>query len=137
LNREKSELINNFVAIVEDLFLKQKTTFSPSLVYSVDPSINWDLISNTVKINLFRILQESLQNCNKYANATTIQVEFKQEKSKLSLKINDNGVGFNIKKGRKGIGLQNMISRMEECFGTFEIKSEIGQGTTVKVSVPT
>lgn len=137
LNREKSELINNFVAIVEDLFVKQKATFKADLVYSIDTAINWDLMSNAVKINLFRILQESLQNCNKYANATTIQVQFKQGKSKLSLKISDDGVGFNVKKGRKGIGLQNMISRMEECLGTFEIKSEIGQGTTVKVSVPT
>lgn len=137
LNREKSELINNFVAIVEDLFIKQKSAFKSDLVYRIDPAINWELMTNAVKINLFRILQESLQNCNKYANATKIEVEFKQGKSRLSLKISDNGAGFNVKKARKGIGLQNMISRMEECLGTFEIKSEIGKGTTLKVSVPT
>ena len=75
---------------------------SDTTTANIDPAINWDLMSNAVKINLFRILQESLQNCNKYANATTIQVEFKQVKSRLSLKISDDGDGFNVKKGRKG-----------------------------------
>ncbi len=136
LNREKSELINNFVAIVEDLFENQKKTFNINLVSIIDSDIEWGLVSNAVKINLYRILQESLQNSNKYANASSIKIEFKQENNKLFLEISDDGVGFNINKGKKGIGLQNMISRMNECQGTFEIKSKIGEGTVITVSVP-
>jgi signal transduction histidine kinase len=49
------------------------------------------------KINLYRILQESLQNCNKYANATLINVELKKKDDSIVLSIRDNGVGFNIK----------------------------------------
>jgi signal transduction histidine kinase len=94
------------------------------------------LASNAIKINLFRVLQESLQNTNKYANANLINVKFKQDSDNLFLEISDDGIGFNNHKGEKGIGLQNMISRMNECNGTFEIKSKIGEGTTIMVSVP-
>src|SRR3970040_2206514 len=107
LNREKSELINNFVAIVNNLFEEQKKTFKPKLVTIIDPTIKWELLSNAIKINLYRIIQESLQNINKYANASAIKVELKKKEDDLFLAISDDGVGFNVHKAKKGIGLQN------------------------------
>jgi signal transduction histidine kinase len=136
LNREKSELINNFVAIVVDLFEAQKKTFNSKLVYSIDSSIRWDLMSNAIKINLYRVVQESLQNINKYATADSIKVEFKKGIDGLFLRISDDGVGFNVKKAKKGIGLQNMLSRVNECKGTFDVKSKKGEGTTITVTIP-
>ena len=136
LNREKSELINNFVAIVDNLFEDQKKTFKPKLVSIIDSAIKWELMTNAVKINLYRIVQESLQNINKYANANAIKIEFKKDVENLRLVITDDGVGFNVNKGKKGIGLQNMLSRINECEGTFEVKSKIGEGTTIIVTVP-
>ncbi len=64
LNREKSELINNFVAIVDQLFEEQKKTYKSKFISNIDSRIKWELVSNAVKINLYRILQESLQNTN-------------------------------------------------------------------------
>jgi signal transduction histidine kinase len=136
LNREKSELINNFVAIVENLFEDQKKTFKSKLVSSIDSNIKWEAMSNANKINLYRIIQESLQNINKYAQANTIKVEFKKEIDNLFLQISDDGIGFNVNKAKKGIGLQNMHSRINECNGTFEIKSKRGEGTIITVTVP-
>jgi len=136
LNREKSELINNFVAIVDNLFEDQKQTFKSKLVSSIDSNIKWESMSNANKINLYRIIQESLQNINKYANANTIKVEFKKEIDNLLLQISDDGIGFNVNKAKKGIGLQNMLSRINECKGTFEIKSKKGEGTIITVTVP-
>ena len=136
LNREKSELINNFVAIVDDLFENQKQTFKPNLVSTIDSTIKWESMSNAIKINLYRILQESLQNINKYANANAIHVEFKREIDNLFLEISDDGIGFNVNRAKKGIGLQNMLSRINECKGTFEIKSKKGEGTIITVTVP-
>jgi signal transduction histidine kinase len=136
LNREKSELINNFVAIVDDLFENQKQTFKPNLVSTIDSTIKWESMSNAIKINLYRILQESLQNINKYANANAIHVEFKREIDNLFLEISDDGIGFNVIRAKKGIGLQNMLSRINECKGTFEIKSKKGEGTIITVTVP-
>ena len=136
LNREKSELINNFVAIVDNLFEEQRKTFSCKLFSSIDSNIKWDLAVNSVKINLYRIIQESLQNINKYANATNVKVELKKQENNIILTINDDGVGFNVNLKKKGIGLQNMISRAKECNGEFNVKSKKGEGTTVMVTIP-
>ena len=136
LSREKSELINNFVAIVTNLFEEQKKTHPAKLIAHIDPTIKWDSIDNTVKINIYRIVQESLQNCNKYAKATKIKVEFKKQNDNLVLKISDDGVGFNINKAKKGIGLQNIKTRTIECEGTLDIKSNNGEGTSTIIVIP-
>ena len=91
---------------------------------------------NSVKINLYRIIQESLQNINKYANASTIKVELKKQENNIILTITDDGVGFNLNLKKKGIGLQNMISRAKECKGEFIVQSKKDQGTTITVSIP-
>ncbi|MFH6993363.1 ATP-binding protein [Flavobacterium sp. FlaQc-48] len=136
LNREKTELINNFVAILNKLFENQQNTYESKLVTYFDPHIKWDLVSNAIKINLYRIVQEALQNCNKYADANTITVEFKSEIDYLLLSIADDGVGFNAKRTKNGIGLHNIEYRAAECNGTVSIKSVKGQGTLVIIKVP-
>ncbi|WP_240628164.1 tetratricopeptide repeat-containing sensor histidine kinase [Flavobacterium anhuiense] len=136
LNREKSELINNFVSILNKLFEDQKNTYSSKLITVFDPEIKWDLISNIVKINLYRIVQEGLQNCNKYAKADIIRVEFKNENDNLVLTIEDDGIGFNTNKTKNGIGLNNIEYRATECKGTVTIKSAKGEGTILTIKVP-
>jgi signal transduction histidine kinase len=136
LNREKSELINNFVAIVDNLFEEQRKTYPSKLISNIDSTIKWELLVNSVKINLYRIMQESLQNINKYANANTIKIELKKKDNNLSLIISDNGIGFNATLKKKGIGIQNMLSRTKECHGEFHIKSKKGDGTIITIIIP-
>ncbi|KAF2341350.1 tetratricopeptide repeat protein [Flavobacterium tistrianum] len=136
LNREKSELINNFVSILNKLFEDQKNTYSSKLITVFDPEIKWDLISNIEKINLYRIVQEGLQNCNKYAKADIIKVEFKNENDNLVLTIEDDGIGFNTNKTKNGIGLNNIEYRATECKGTVTINSVKGEGTILTIKVP-
>jgi signal transduction histidine kinase len=136
LNREKSELINNFVAIVDNLLEDQKKTFKPKLLATIDRTIKWELITNSVKINLYRIIQESLQNINKYAEANSIKVEIKKRDGDLFLMITDDGKGFDVNKSKKGIGLQNIQSRTTECNGTVDIQSKKGNGTIITIAVP-
>ncbi|MFH6949702.1 ATP-binding protein [Flavobacterium sp. FlaQc-51] len=136
LNREKSELINNFIAILNKLFDDQQNTYDSELITSFDSNIKWDLVSNAVKINLYRIIQEALQNCNKYADANTITIEFKSEIDHLVLSISDDGVGFNANRTKNGIGLQNIYYRAAECNGTVNIKSAKEEGTLLVIKVP-
>ncbi|KAF2080624.1 tetratricopeptide repeat protein [Flavobacterium sharifuzzamanii] len=136
LNREKSELINNFVSILNKLFEDQRNTYSSKLITFFDPEIKWDLISNIEKINLYRIVQEGLQNCNKYAKADIIKVEFKNENESLVLIIEDDGIGFKTNKTKNGIGLNNIEYRATECKGTVTIKSAKGEGTILTIKVP-
>ena len=136
LNREKHVLINNFVAIVHNLLEEQKSSFESDITFSIDESIKWDLVDNTTKINLYRILQESLQNINKYASAKNIRVDFKKDIDNIVLKIVDDGIGFDVNTRKKGIGLQNMLSRVNECDGVFDIDSKKGKGTAITITVP-
>jgi signal transduction histidine kinase len=136
LNREKYVLINNFVAIVHNLLEEQKSSFAPEIKFSIDESIKWDTVPNAVKINLYRILQESLQNINKYANASNIFVGLESHNEQVTLKVSDDGAGFDVSGRKKGIGLQNMLSRANECNGSLDITSKKGKGTTIKITVP-
>jgi signal transduction histidine kinase len=136
LNREKLVLINNFVSIVHNLLEDQKSLHEARVTYNIDTNINWDKIGNAIKINMYRILQEGLQNTNKYANAKNIKVEIKGDKENVYLKIDDDGIGFDVNKKSKGIGMQNMISRTNDCYGIIDIKSEKGKGTKIEITIP-
>ncbi len=137
LSREKIVLINNFVAIVNGLLEEQTKVNTAVLTSSIGADIDWDLISNTTKINLYRVLQECLQNINKYAEAKTIKVDFKRDKNgNLFLNIVDDGIGFEVDKKSGGIGMKNIVARAHESDGTIEIKSEKNKGTRIKITVP-
>lgn len=136
LNREKQVLINNFASIVNKLIEEQKEKHKSEVSCFIDETIKWDKIGSAIKINLYRILQESLQNINKYANAKSINIGFIKDENDIILKIIDDGSGFDTNKKNKGIGTQNMISRTKECNGTIDIHSEIGEGTTITVIIP-
>lgn len=135
LNKEKSDLINNFVAILDKLFEDQKRNFKTNLITSVDRNIKWEHVVNSKKINVYRIIQEALQNCNKYAKATQINIVIKNKEDLLFLIISDNGIGFNTKQSKKGIGLQNITYRTKECNGNLSINSD-SSGTSLEIIFP-
>jgi signal transduction histidine kinase len=136
LNREKQVLINNFVSIVHNLLEEQKTAHDVNLTYSIDNNVNWDKIGNAIKINMYRMLQEGMQNINKYANAKNIFVEIKGDSENVTLTIKDDGVGFDVTRKSKGIGMQNMISRTHDCQGIIDISSKKDKGTRIIITLP-
>jgi signal transduction histidine kinase len=136
LNREKLVLINNFVSIVHNLLEEQKSSHEAEVTYNIDTSINWDKVGNAIKINMYRILQEGLQNINKYAVAKNIKVEISGDSENVFLKIQDDGIGFDVNKKSKGIGMQNMISRTNDCQGIIDISSKKGNGTSIEITIP-
>lgn len=84
---------------------------------------------------LYRVVQESLTNIEKHAQATKVTVIAQQIGNVLQLLIQDNGVGFNTYKAmeKRGIGLRNMRERVEFIGGDFELMSEVGFGTEITV----
>ena len=126
----------NFVTILEDFISDQKTLFSIKIDLEIDPNINWELLSSFKKIHVFRIFQEAFQNIYKHAHAHQIVVTILKQEHTLLLEIFDDGNGFDSNKKKKGIGLQNMKARTQECQGVFTVKSIKDKGTTVIVSIP-
>jgi signal transduction histidine kinase len=104
--------------------------------FNVDESLQDLKFSSIVGINLYRTIQESINNVVKYADANEILVEVKNVSNKIQIEIQDNGKGFDIEKTDFGNGLHNMKKRIEEIDGTFEINSLIGRGTKIRFEIP-
>jgi signal transduction histidine kinase len=91
---------------------------------------------------LFNIVQESLNNALKYAEARHIWLKLERSGYRLQITIRDDGKGFNVEEGkarakaRGSYGLSNLSDRARLINGRTEIESEPGQGTTIRVHVP-
>jgi signal transduction histidine kinase len=127
---------SNYISIIKTLLETQTAAYKLSYVLRNDDNIDWDSISNKTKIHYYRIIQETLQNIYKHANATEVHISFKQKNNVICLSISDNGHGFDVNKARKGIGLKNINSRVSEINGELEINSTIDSGTELIIKAP-
>jgi signal transduction histidine kinase len=102
-------------------------------VVTEDPDLERD-----EKTALFRILQESLTNVARHADATRVEIRFAVEHPWLVLSINDNGAGISEWDAHSGksYGLMGMRERAHVFGGRLEIAGTSGQGTTVRVRIP-
>ena len=96
--------------------------------------INENLEQN-VQLILFRVISELINNTLKHANANKILISIKEENKKIIIKISDNGSGFNKNFAIVSNGLNNMQKRIEEIGGTFNLESEINNGTTISIII--
>ncbi|MBC8034899.1 MAG: PAS domain S-box protein [Chitinophagaceae bacterium] len=119
-----------------------------TLLYSINVNNKYEIIasynqfsdtidvSNDIQLNLFRILQEQLKNILKYSNATRIEISVKMEHGRITMRIFDNGKGFDIDRVKRGIGLRNIKKRTELFMGTCKIHSSIGNGCEIIIEIP-
>lgn len=136
MSRASQEKIHNFIVSIEELVQTIQESSQMKCHFEYDKIIDYDQLKGDIKINIYRIVQESLQNCRKHAKASEVDVRFESEDDRVKITITDNGVGFDQKKGKKGIGLKNINSRLEKLNGTYDIQSKIGHGTKVIVTIP-
>lgn len=126
----------NFTSIVTQLLESKSQIGDFQFHLNIDDNISWKSTDEIIKVNVYRIIQETLQNTIKHAQAKNVILEFSSSDQELSVKIEDDGVGFNLKKSRKGIGLKNMKSRVEKLNGTLEITSAMNKGTQIHIKIP-
>ena len=91
-----------------------------------------------IEINLYRIIQEALNNVNKHAKASSADVFLDKRGDSIVLIVEDDGVGFdpeNNKTHSKNLGLLGMKERAELIGGTIEIESTLKKGTTVHIRI--
>ncbi|MDN3692071.1 ATP-binding protein [Chryseobacterium tructae] len=86
-------------------------------------------ISNPVKLNLFRIVQELVTNILKHAEATRIDVSLRVSLNYVILTIEDNGRGFIMGKHSGGIGMRNIKSRAQKIKAIYKLKTQPEKGT--------
>ncbi|WP_460558573.1 sensor histidine kinase [Ferruginibacter profundus] len=99
-------------------------------------SFNEKSVHEKLKLNIFRIVQEQLNNIIKHAKAKKITIKLLQNKKMVQLAIIDDGVGFDILKKQDGIGVDNIKSRAAMYNGTADFASQPGKGCELKVAFP-
>lgn len=96
-------------------------------------------LGETVSINLYRIVQESLNNTQKYANATAIEIALsKSTTGDLQLNISDNGIGMDVDAvdQSKHFGLLGMRERVQALHGSFIVQAKLNEGTAIHINIP-
>ncbi|WP_420553049.1 tetratricopeptide repeat-containing sensor histidine kinase [Tenacibaculum aiptasiae] len=126
----------NFTSIIEQLLKDKSIIGNFNYKFSFDKNIAWKDINEVTKANVYRIIQEALQNIIKHAKAKNVTLVFSNENQNLIINLKDDGVGFNPKKGKKGIGMKNIKSRVEKLNGTVQFLSEVDKGTALLITTP-
>jgi PAS domain S-box-containing protein len=93
-------------------------------------------ISAGIRETLYRIIQEQLNNIEKYAHASEVVIQILTYPDHVAFVIRDNGVGFDLNKKTNGIGLTNIFNRAESYNGSAKIITEPGKGCTLLIEIP-
>lgn len=89
------------------------------------------------RVELLRIVQESLNNVRKHARATRVEIDVRERDGGLEVSVCDDGIGFVTSGGARGhFGLQIMRERAESVGGKLDVESQPGAGTAVTIWVP-
>jgi signal transduction histidine kinase len=125
---EFSQLVNNLCLLIEKKGIKTQK----KILITKDI----DNLEEPVLINLYRILQEIINNIIKHAKATEVQLEIYEDENELIFFVKDNGVGLiNQTIEKAGIGLKNIKKRVEHLRGTYEFIN-LEKGTSVLIKIP-
>ncbi|MES1198087.1 MAG: response regulator [Chitinophagaceae bacterium] len=114
--------------------LIQNTMEAKNISITADMKIpDENLLEEGLKLAIYRIIQEQLNNILKYAEASNVVIRVQTKANFVSLLISDDGKGFDTKLQRKGIGIINIHNRAELYNGKEEINSSPGNGCSLKV----
>ena len=110
----------------------------PSIHIDLFVGKNLDHLGEAININIYRIIQEAMNNCLKHAKAHNISINLDHKDKYLTLIFNDDGVGFdtNLLTKSKQFGLIGMKERVKSLSGMFSIKSTPTKGTLINISIP-
>jgi signal transduction histidine kinase len=119
--------IHNFMEKAKEV--KENISFA----FDIDASLKGITCTSVQGMNIYRTVQEAVNNSIKYADASQIRVKIQMIEEKVSIQISDNGKGFNLEEYELGNGIVNMKKRITDINGTLTIYSKIGQGTTITI----
>ncbi|MCW3071386.1 MAG: hypothetical protein JWO44_1276 [Bacteroidetes bacterium] len=129
-------LKSGLVAAVREFIQKLSTAGQLKIDLEIT-GLNERLEQSTETV-LFRVMQEIVSNIIKHAQANQVTIQIIKHEDELTVMIEDNGIGFDTAKLNEfsGIGLKNIVSRVEFLKGKVDFDSVAGKGTTVTIEVP-
>jgi len=103
--------------------------------FSIEETLQDTILTSVQGINIYRTIQEALNNTIKYAEASEIIIEAQLRDNSIKISIDDNGKGFDRETIQMGNGLQNMQKRIEDIGGKFKIESKTKEGTSITILI--
>lgn len=139
--------INGFILAIHNLIDQFTAKSGIECILKMQDKLDISSLSMKQTINIFRIIQEALNNIEKHAKASIVSIIItliqNNNQKMLKVYITDNGTGFNSEKLLKATALQyghfgisNMRNRAKDINASFSISSEINSGTEIKLEVP-
>lgn len=138
LSHQLSSVSFKKVAFKDQIINLISDYFAPDFIIRANglKEINWEETNKSIKRLLYLSIRECIQNCQKYAQASKMTINFSIHKKSVLLEVNDNGIGFDTNTQKKGIGLQNLQERVDELNGTLTVESNVGEGTQIHIQIP-
>jgi two-component system NarL family sensor kinase len=99
------------------------------------PEGKLDVLSQEIKHNLYRILQELLTNISKHAKAENVSITITKHDDFLNLIVEDDGIGFSGK-NKTGIGMKNIEERLKSLNGKMTVESTVNMGSNFIINIP-
>ncbi|RZJ30931.1 MAG: tetratricopeptide repeat protein [Flavobacterium sp.] len=105
--------------------------------FTIDNALGSMLLTSVQGMNLYRTIQEAVNNALKYADATIIDIAISRSNDVINISVADNGSGFDQKSVQPGNGILNMQTRITAIGGRFELESIPRSGTRIDIFLPT
>ena len=97
---------------------------------------DFDRLGEDGRTCVYRVVQEALTNCVRHAKARAIQITMRSQPDAVELSVQDDGIGFDTKAGRRGLGLLGIEERVKELGGQVSVNSRLNAGTVLRVQIP-
>lgn len=122
--------IHNFVEKAKEA--KQDIEFK----FTIENSLKQSKFTSVEGMNIYRTIQEAVNNSIKYAEAKSIKIDIQHDKDDIVMVITDDGKGFDDNEIELGNGINNMKKRIADCHGTLDIRTMPEKGTIITIRLP-
>lgn len=119
-----------------DELVNQFRIAAPQIKFNLYKKAETIVLNENAKINIFRMVQELLTNIVKHSGAKDVSLQLIRHNDSLMISVEDDGVGFNFRETRNGIGLTSVESRVQIFEGTLSIDTSPHNGTFVSIFLP-
>ncbi|MDO6516609.1 tetratricopeptide repeat-containing sensor histidine kinase [Zobellia uliginosa] len=127
---------DEFVQVIKNYLKKIATSTHINIDISFFNETLINEVSNVIQTNLYKIVQELINNTIKHAEASSIEIQLNAHADMINLLFEDNGRGFVYDQNKNGIGLRNINERVNSLGGTTTIDSQHNHGMLVNIIIP-
>ncbi|WP_344924174.1 tetratricopeptide repeat-containing sensor histidine kinase [Aquimarina addita] len=127
---------NHFCDVIEEYLNNISGVTNINSSFSPYPKTDINQLEENLQVQIYQIIQELITNTIKHAKATTIELQINISDHIVNILFEDNGIGFDIKLLKEGIGLKNIKSRLHQISGVLHIDSRKKRGTIINIEIP-